>query len=87
MKAITTEFFGPTNTRGSRIVARDSDNNRVSIGYPHELSGSNAHAMAAIALCSKMNWHGTLVCGATKKGYVFVWSQGPNYSTKPKGDC
>lgn len=35
MKAITTTFHGPTNTRGSRIVASDQDGNRVTVSKVH----------------------------------------------------
>jgi hypothetical protein len=73
MKAIRTKYHGPTDTRGSRISASDEDGNRVSIPYPHELSGEAAHRAAADALCRKMNWSGELIGGALKDGYAFVW--------------
>ena len=76
MKAIFTKYHGPTNTRGSRISAADSDGNRVSISYPHHLSGEDVHRKAAIALCQKMNWRCALVGGAVKKGYVFCFADG-----------
>ena len=75
MKAIFTKYVGPTNTRGSRIIASDSDGNKVTISYPYELSGEDVHRKAANALCSKMNWTGNLVAGGTKTGYVFVFSE------------
>lgn len=74
MKAIFTKYHGPTNTRGSRISASDSDNNRVTISYPYELSGEAVHRKAAEALCSKMGWDGELIAGGTKSGYVFVFT-------------
>jgi hypothetical protein len=73
MKAIETRYFGPSNVKGSRIKAFDCDNNSVTIGYPHELSGEDCHRKAAEALCAKMKWTGELVGGSTKKGYVFVF--------------
>lgn len=73
MKAIETTYHGPTNTRGSRISARDCDGNKVSIPYPHELSGEDVHRKAAEALRDKMGWEGRLVGGATKRGYTFVF--------------
>jgi hypothetical protein len=75
MKAIVTKYRGPTDTRGARIIASDEDGNRVSIPYPHELSGEDVHRKAAVALCDKMRWTGadTLVCGGIKHGYVFVF--------------
>lgn len=75
MKAIQTRYFGPGNVRGSRIKAFDLDGNQVTIGYPHECSGTteDKHRLAAVALCQKMGWKGELVAGALKDGYVFVF--------------
>ena len=74
MKAIVTKYIGPTNSRGTRIIASDEDGNRIIIGYPYELSGIAAHAKAARALCDKMKWDGKLIGGAMKNGYAFVFS-------------
>lgn len=74
MKAIQTKYHGPTNTRGSRISASDEDGNRVSIPYPHEMTGMDCHAKAAISLCNKMGWTGTLHGGALKNRFVFVFA-------------
>ena len=73
MKAIVTKYHGPTNFKGARITASDEDGNRVTISYPHELSGEDVHRKAAIALCDKMKWTGELVGGSLKRGYVFVF--------------
>jgi hypothetical protein len=76
VKAITTKYHGPTETRGARVVASDEDGNRVSIPYQYELSGKDVHRKAAVALCDKMHWTGadTLVGGGIKHGYVFVFT-------------
>ena len=74
MKAITTTYHGATNTRGSRITASDEDGNRITIPYPHELSGEAVHRKAAAALCTKMNWSGRLTGASLKRGYVFVFT-------------
>jgi hypothetical protein len=74
MKAIKTKYKGPTNTRGSRIIASDEDGNKVTISYPYELSGEDCHRKAAVALCEKMGWGRDLVSGSLKNGYVFVFS-------------
>jgi hypothetical protein len=63
MKAIRTSYVGPTNTRGSRIIASDADGNKVSIGYPHQLSSDEAHELAAYRLMEKMGWPNRLVGG------------------------
>jgi hypothetical protein len=73
MKAIKTKYKGPTNTRGSRIIASDEDGNKVTISYPYELSGEDCHRKAADALCAKMGWTGELIGGSLKNGYVFVF--------------
>ena len=74
MKGIVTKYLGPTNYKGSRIVASDCDGNRVAISYPSELTGEAVHRKAAEALCEKMGWGGTLVSGSVKNGYVFVFT-------------
>jgi hypothetical protein len=75
MKAIVTKYHGPTNFKGSRITATDEDGNRITISYPHELSGEDVHRAAAQALCDKMKWTGQLVGGSLKNGYVFVFGR------------
>lgn len=77
MKAIVTKYRGPDHKRGSRITATDEDGNRITISYPHEISGyENVHRKAAEALCEKMKWSGEMVCGSLKHGYVFVFING-----------
>ena len=78
MKSIETRYIGPTNHRGARIKATDGDNSIIT-SYPYELSGEAVHAQAALALARKLNWKGTLIGGGTKKGYVFVFSDGERY--------
>ena len=76
MKAIETTFHGPTNTRGSRITASDSDGNRATVPYEYVSRGEEAHRAAAVALCRKMGWGGCdrLISGGTKRGFVFVFA-------------
>lgn len=73
MKAIETKYLPATARKGSRIVASDSDGNRATISYPHELSGEACHLEAARQLCLKKEWFGRLVGGETKRGWVFVF--------------
>jgi hypothetical protein len=73
MKAITTKYVGPTNTRGARIIASDGDGNRVTVAYDYNMHNDKAHSAAARALCEKMGWHGVLIAGGTTTGYVYVW--------------
>lgn len=78
MQAIQTRYYGPTNTRGSRIKAWASAGS-ISIPYPYELSGQACHRKAAEALVKKLGWndayYGGLLGGQLKSGdYVFVFS-------------
>ncbi len=73
-KAIETKYHGPGNVRGSRIIASDMDKNRVIASYDYALSAEENHKAAAYALCSKMNWGGSLIGGATSRGYVWVFA-------------
>jgi hypothetical protein len=77
MKAIVTKYIPRTETKPSRVKASDSDNNSVIISY----NDDSSHKEAAIALCQKMNWHGTLTGGGVKDGYVFVFSDPKNEFT------
>lgn len=78
MQAISTKYFGPTNFSGSRIKA-ECDAGSVTIVFPQELSGSDAHRKAAEALAKKLGWdndhYGRMICGSTKTGYVFVFDR------------
>lgn len=73
MKAIVTKFHGPTDTKGSRFSASDEDGNRATVHADHALSGEENHDRAAIALCRKLGWKGTLVRGGLGHGHVYVW--------------
>ena len=75
MKAILTRYLGPTDRRGSRIVAFDCDGNRATIPYPYELSGSDCHYKAAKALLEKMGWKVKVTGeGGIKGGYAFTFA-------------
>jgi len=55
---IKTRFLGPTNYRGSRIVAThkwcDGDTKRVTIGWDYALNAQDNHLAAAQALVAVM---------------------------------
>ena len=75
MKAIQTRYYGPTNARGSRVTAWTEGGNRVTIPYPHELSGEAVYRAAADALCKKMGWPADLVGGGLPNGdYAFCFT-------------
>lgn len=77
MIAIETKYHGPTNTRGARITATTESGHRVSVSYPYEKSGMDAHRVAAMELCRTRLRGGDcnrLIGGGTKDGYVFVFA-------------
>ena len=73
MQAIETEYRGPTNTRGSRIIAR-AQAGRISVPYDHALSVEANHDAAARALVAEWGWFGTWIRGgaANGRGNVYV---------------
>ena len=78
MKAITTRFIPCSNTRGSRVAAFDGDGNRVVLSKDDSLKRDDTHRRAAVALCRKMGWSGTLVQGWLRRGeevFVFLSEQ------------
>ena len=56
MKSIRTRYYGPTNTKGSKIIASDGDKNSITISYPYQLNSDTAHELAAYRLMEKMDW-------------------------------
>lgn len=76
-KAIETVYHGHTETKPARVVATDSDNNRIIITDDHHshvgLDSEQGHRRAAEALRDKMGWTGELIGGGTKRGYVWVF--------------
>ena len=79
MVALHSRYSGPTNTRGSRIIAHRMDwsaehRTRVSAEPDQRYSDERAHLLAIRKLCAKYDWHGKLVCGGSDTGYVWVWA-------------
>ena len=77
MKAIRTRYYGPTNTRGSRIVASDGDHNSISISYPHGLDSDKGHELAAYLLMQKMGWANKIIGGGFR--HDMYWTMLPLY--------
>jgi len=68
MMAIRTRYYSATNHRGSRIVASVSDGSKVvkvSVPYPHELTGNDCHAYAAYKLLEFLGWDYDIVSSGT----------------------
>ncbi len=77
MKAIKTTYRGPTNTRGSRIIATAEGgerDHRLAMPYRHDLNAEQGHQEAARALCAKLGWHGVMVTGGLRDCYVHVFT-------------
>jgi len=80
-RAIQTRFVGPTNTRGSRIIADAGDrDSRVTVDYDHGLNPEQNHAYAAVLVTRKMGWDdpqyfSPLVGGALGNRYVWVFTE------------
>lgn len=78
MQAIICKYFGPTNSKGSRIKAQCAAGS-ITIDYPHELSGQAVYRKAAEALVVKLGWdsvhYGDLLGGQLPSGdYSFVFN-------------
>ncbi len=80
MQAITTKFFGPTNSRGARYQAK-CDAGTLTLGCEFALNSEQNHERVARALIAKLGWfhsdargdhYGEWFGGGTKDGYVFV---------------
>jgi len=73
--AIVTRYHGPTNTRGSRIVAR-TRHFRVVVAYDHSLSLTQNHLRAADALSSTLGWEGRTIGGVLPNN-DYCWNRIP----------
>ena len=81
---ILTRYLGPTNNRGSRIVAElagGAGRPSVAVGYPYALNELGRHTLAAMALVDALNEldgpdsldHMRIVGAcATAEGYAFT---------------
>ena len=75
-QAIVTKYLGPTNMRGSRVVATCQAGS-LTVGWDHALDAPANHTAAARELAEHMGWHGTWVGGAMPgAGYCYVMLRG-----------
>lgn len=73
MIAIETKYSGPTNTRGSRIVAFTCNGHRLSMHYDDGKNAEENHRYVAMQLMKKMAWDNyEIVTGGTKTGYCHI---------------
>ena len=73
-QSIETRYVGPTNHRGSRIIATTPIGHKHTHAWDYALSGNENHFAAAEALRAKLHWLSIIGGGSTRKGYVFVTS-------------
>lgn len=59
-RCIITRYAGPTNTRGSRIIA-NVYGKRVTFPWDHAESIEDNHAMAAVYAARKTGWDDSMV--------------------------
>jgi len=69
---IITEYRGPTDTKGSRVVAR-TRNQSVTVAWDFELDADANHGWAADLLAQKMGWE--------ERGYTAHAARGPEEGT------
>ena len=71
MQVIFTKYYGPTNTKGSRIKAWTSGGKVMWFEY-YDVGCS--HENAAKILKDEMKWESKMCGGHTKDGMVFVFA-------------
>jgi hypothetical protein len=84
-QAITTKYVGPTNHRGTRVIATSEGGHRLVHSWKYELGTYENHKAAAQALAHKLGWKGTLHGGSTRKGYAFVFDESGRDARRARG--
>lgn len=73
-QSIETRYLGPTNYRGSRIVATTPSGHRLIQDWDFSLGIEANHYAAAKALQAKLDWEPIKAGGSTKAGFVWLTS-------------
>jgi len=73
-QSIETHYVGPTNHRGSRIIAKTPGAHKITQNWDYEINEDANHYAAAEALRAKLDWPSIKAGGSTAKGYAFVTS-------------
>jgi hypothetical protein len=71
-QSIETRYVGPTNHRGSRIIATTPGGHKLTHAWNYEFNIEANHYAAAEALRAKLDWPSIKAGGSTAKGYAFV---------------
>ncbi|MEE9366701.1 MAG: hypothetical protein V3W44_08450 [Dehalococcoidales bacterium] len=73
MKAITTKYHGPTNTKPARVSASDMDGNRVMRSWPGSDTAEDNYRVALDAFLKLYDWPiSGWYPGSVKGGMVWV---------------
>ena len=73
-QSIETRYVGPTNHRGSRIIATTPGGHKLTHAWNYEFNIEANHYAAAEALRAKLDWPSIKAGGSTAKGYAFMTS-------------
>ncbi len=73
MKAITVKYAGPTNTRGSRFIAKAEGVKTYTVSYNHAESADDNAERAARLLAIRQGWTGNYVQGTLPDGATRVY--------------
>lgn len=76
MQAITTKYVGPTNFRGSRVIAKTASGLRITRDWDDALNIDENHLKAAQALAEQMGWTGHWFGGSMDVGNCYVLADG-----------
>lgn len=82
MTAVRTKFYGPTDTKGSRVRVWRADTSwlddecRVEVSWDYGLSSADNHVEAVREYLVGRGWDGGWVLGSTVDGYVAVSVEG-----------
>lgn len=71
MQAIRTRYHGPTNNRGSRIVAK-CEAGSLSMPFDYSLNHEGNHAKAARLFVERLGWSGMFLGGEFAHDYYWV---------------
>lgn len=86
MQAVKTKYYGPTNCRGSKIIA-SCEAGKIQMPYRHELNIDENHRAACVALIKKLWWdsgyYSHMVGG--QHGDAFYWVFSGNCSPSTAG--
>ena len=81
-QSIQTRYLGPTNYRGTRVVAEQSADwggkrNRIYVSWDYALGDQENHVRAGMKLARRLGWteHNVeIYLAGTKEGYALVFT-------------